>query len=43
MKLDYRLKVKWLICLNIGEPSSKPKYNIQAIAESTVKERPGHN
>ena len=31
-------KVKWLVCLNIGEPSSKPKYNIQAIANSTVKE-----
>ena len=39
MKVDDRLQVKWLICLNKGEPSSKPKYNIQAIANSTVKEQ----
>lgn len=38
MKVDAGFKVKWWICLNIGEPSSKPKYNIQAIANSTVKE-----
>ena len=26
-------KIKRWICLNIGEPSSKPKYNTQAIAK----------
>ena len=32
-------KVKWLFCLNKGEPSSKPKYNIQAIVNGTVRDK----
>ena len=32
------LKVKWVICLNIGEPSSKAKYGITSDSESPVRE-----
>ena len=32
-------KVKWVICLNKGEPSSKSKYNTQVLVKSTVKEK----
>ena len=32
------LKVKRVICLNIGEPSSKAKYGITSDSESPVRE-----
>ena len=32
-------KLKWVTCLNKGEPSSKPKYDTQEIVKSTVKEK----
>jgi hypothetical protein len=40
MKVDTKgFKVLWIFCLNIGEPSSKPKYSVQAIVNSTVREK----
>ena len=39
MKIDKGFKYNGFICLKKGEPSSKPKYDIQAIANSTVKEQ----
>ena len=32
------IKVKRIICLNIGEPSSKAKYGITSDSESPVRE-----
>lgn len=31
-------KVKWIFCLNKGEPSSKAKYGFLSDRESTVRE-----